>query len=188
MAPDLNSLPPSRSSTSSPLHARNNWPSTTEAHNSSSRSSSVAPSATATMNPNLNPASSGSNDLSHRSSLSGHRSSPQSTRPSISEGRRRSHLNLNDSPSALASAGNAAGGGIEHYEHRSPSFSNYFRTASPSSLGGSPIIATGDPHHQRAPSLGELHQELEQEQEAQVVCHYRRVFFLVKTYKANLGL
>ncbi|RAO66820.1 uncharacterized protein BHQ10_002832 [Talaromyces amestolkiae] len=120
------------------------------------------------MNPNLNPASSGSNDLSHRSSLSGHRSSPQSTRPSISEGRRRSHLNLNDSPSALASAVNAAGGGIEHYEHRSPSFSNYFRTASPSSLGGSPIIATGDPHHQRAPSLGELHQELEQEQEAQV--------------------
>lgn len=140
------------------------------------------------MNPNLNPASSGSNDLSHRSSLSGHRSSPQSTRPSISEGRRRSHLNLNDSPSALASVGNAAGGGIEHYEHRSPSFSNYFRTASPSSLGGSPIIATGDPHHQRAPSLGELHQELEQEQEAQVVCHYHWFFFLVKTYKANLGL
>lgn len=58
---------------------------------------------------------------------------------------------------------------MEHHEHRSPSFSNYFRTASPSSLGGSPIIATGDPHHQRAPSLGELHQELEQEQEAQVV-------------------
>lgn len=164
MAPDLNSLPPSRSSTSSPLHARNNWPTTAEAHNSSSRSSSAAPSATATMNPNPNPTSSGSTDLSHRSSLSGHRSSPQSTRPSISEGRRRSHLNLNDSPST---GGNA---GIEHHEHRSPSFSNYFRTASPSSLGGSPIIATGDPHHQRAPSLGELHQELEQEQEAQVVC------------------
>ena len=38
----------------------------------------------------------------------------------------------------------------------------------------SPIVAglaQGDPHHQRAPSLGELHQELEQEQEAQVVCH-----------------
>ncbi|KAF3402263.1 hypothetical protein DPV78_004565 [Talaromyces pinophilus] len=171
MAPDLNSLPPSRSSTSSPLHARNNWPSTAEAHahNSSSRSSSVAPSAqpaatTATMNPNPNstPTPLGSTDLSHRSSLSGHRSSPQSTRPSISEGRRRSHLNLNDSPLATA------GAGVEHHEHRSSSFSNYFRTASPSSLGGSPIIATGDPHHQRAPSLGELHQELEQEQEAQV--------------------
>ncbi|KAI7968568.1 hypothetical protein EIK77_006587 [Talaromyces pinophilus] len=171
MAPDLNSLPPSRSSTSSPLHARNNWPSTVEAHahNSSSRSSSVAPSAqpaatTATINPNPNstPTPLGSTDLSHRSSLSGHRSSPQSTRPSISEGRRRSHLNLNDSPLATA------GAGVDHHEHRSSSFSNYFRTASPSSLGGSPIIATGDPHHQRAPSLGELHQELEQEQEAQV--------------------
>jgi hypothetical protein len=44
-----------------------------------------------------------------------------------------------------------------------------FRTSSPHSLAGSPIIATGDPHHFRAPSLGEVHQELEQEQEAQVV-------------------
>lgn len=41
---------------------------------------------------------------------------------------------------------------------------------SPHSLSGSPIIGTGDPHHNRAPSLGEIHQELEQEQEAQVVC------------------
>ncbi|KAI9760402.1 MAG: hypothetical protein M4579_001698 [Chaenotheca gracillima] len=39
------------------------------------------------------------------------------------------------------------------------------RTGSP----GSPYMpGTADPHHQRAPSLGELHQELEQEQEAQV--------------------
>ena len=45
-----------------------------------------------------------------------------------------------------------------------------FRTASPQSLSRSPTVGTGDPHHHRAPSLGELHQELEQEQEAQVVC------------------
>lgn len=32
-------------------------------------------------------------------------------------------------------------------------------------------MSTGDPHHFRAPSLGEIHQEIEQEQEAQVVCH-----------------
>ena len=41
------------------------------------------------------------------------------------------------------------------------------------SIGDSPILAansTSDPHHHhRTPSLGELHQELEQEQEAQVV-------------------
>jgi hypothetical protein len=56
----------------------------------------------------------------------------------------------------------------DHRDHRS-SIGYAFRTASPSSHGGSPIFATADPHHQRAPSLGELHQELEQEQEAQVV-------------------
>lgn len=34
-------------------------------------------------------------------------------------------------------------------------------------------MSTGDPHHFRAPSLGEIHQEIEQEQEAQVVrCPY----------------
>lgn len=35
-------------------------------------------------------------------------------------------------------------------------------------LSTSPLMMGGDPHHNRAPSLGELHQELEAEQEAQV--------------------
>jgi hypothetical protein len=48
-----------------------------------------------------------------------------------------------------------------------------YRTASPHSITGSPIIATGDPHHYRTPSLGEIHQELEQEQEAQVVSQFQ---------------
>ena len=43
--------------------------------------------------------------------------------------------------------------------------------ASPRSMG-SPIIPTRDSGHNRAPSLGEMHQELEQEQEAQVVRIY----------------
>ena len=60
-----------------------------------------------------------------------------------------------------------APGELSHSDHRA----NFFSTGSPSSIGGSSIIATGDPHHhQRNPSLGEIHQELEQEQEAQVVC------------------
>lgn len=63
-------------------------------------------------------------------------------------GRRRSGLNLNLNESASDMPGR------------------------PASIGGSPIIGTGDPHHQRTPSLGELHQELEQEQEAQVVRIY----------------
>lgn len=41
---------------------------------------------------------------------------------------------------------------------------------SPHPTSGSPLLTGGDPHHSRAPSLGELHQELEAEQEAQVVC------------------
>ncbi|KAF7594075.1 hypothetical protein BBP40_010212 [Aspergillus hancockii] len=60
------------------------------------------------------------------------------------------------------------GDSVAPSDHRSSLGHHGLRTSSPSSLGGSPIIATGDPHHQRAPSLGELHQELEQEQEAQV--------------------
>lgn len=47
--------------------------------------------------------------------------------------------------------------GSEQHGHAG---SPHFGAASPS---------TADPHHHRAPSLGELHQELEAEQEAQVV-------------------
>ncbi|CRG88923.1 hypothetical protein PISL3812_05958 [Talaromyces islandicus] len=169
MAPDLNSLPPSRSSTSSPLHTRN-LPSAMEAqgHSNNNGVSQTVPS----QSPSVVPI--GASDLSHRSSLSGHRGSPRSSRPSISESRRRSgigmHFNLNDPP------------GAEHREHRSSSIGNYFRNASPSSLGGSPIIGTGDPHHQRAPSLGELHQELEQEQEAQV----NRLLHMIRQQQSQL--
>jgi hypothetical protein len=45
-----------------------------------------------------------------------------------------------------------------------------YRATSPQSMAGSPIIGSVDLHHYRTPSLGEIHQELEQEQEAQVVC------------------
>lgn len=57
-----------------------------------------------------------------------------------------------------------------------------YRTASPQSITGSPIIGTGDPHHNRAPSLGEIHQELEQEQEAQV----NRLLNMIRTQQAQL--
>jgi len=40
---------------------------------------------------------------------------------------------------------------------------------SPQPLAHSPSLLARDPHHNRTPSLGELHQELEAEQEAQVV-------------------
>lgn len=82
------------------------------------------------------------------------RSSPRS-RLSISEHRRSALAGLNS---------NMADSTMGESDPRSSS-----RTRA--SNGGSPILATtGDPHHHhRTPSLGELHQELEQEQEAQVV-------------------
>lgn len=56
-------------------------------------------------------------------------------------------------------------------QHTQPSGAT---TASPQPMATSPMMVPGgDPHHNRAPSLGELHQELEAEQEAQVVCGYR---------------
>jgi hypothetical protein len=44
-----------------------------------------------------------------------------------------------------------------------------FRTVSPNPIGPSSNGTTRDSYHHRQPSLGEIHQELEQEQEAQVV-------------------
>lgn len=88
------------------------------------------------------------------------RSSVSRNRQSSHTGRRRStvlmNLQLND-PSVPSRGEIITEGQVPSY-----------RTASPQSLSGSPIISTGDPHHNRAPSLGEIHQELEQEQEAQV--------------------
>ena len=145
MAPDLNSLPPSRS----PEHAA------FQHQNPSPRSSSISLAAAATINAGIQ------QQDSRRSSISSNRGrrSPQVGRFE----RRRSNvamsLNLNDP--TLPGPGELAAG-----EHRS-SIGHPFRTVSPHSV--SPTMIAGDPHHHRAPSLGELHQELEQEQEAQVV-------------------
>ncbi|KAI5463328.1 hypothetical protein BGZ63DRAFT_352203 [Mariannaea sp. PMI_226] len=54
------------------------------------------------------------------------------------------------------------------------------RTASPQPLSGSPLLA--DPHHHRAPSLGELHQELEAEQEA----HVNRLLHMIRQQQIEL--
>lgn len=57
-----------------------------------------------------------------------------------------------------------------------------YASSYPHSISGSPVIATGDPHHNRAPSLGEIHQELEQEQEAQV----NRLLHMIRTQQQQL--
>jgi hypothetical protein len=167
--PDLNSLPPSRTSASaspsiqpraafSPttLPPADSHPYLQRRDTPSPRSSSISLAAAATMN---------AADISRRnSSTSNTRGSPR-----IGRGERRRStvamsLSLND-PTLPAP------GELSNSDHRT----NFFTTGSPSSIGGSSVIATGDPHHhQRNPSLGEIHQELEQEQEAQVVSDDRR--------------
>ncbi|KAJ5172870.1 hypothetical protein N7492_005463 [Penicillium capsulatum] len=155
MSPDLNSLPPSRSPSSSSLSRRNHPPPPP------SPGTAHAPMNTSTTSPRP----------SRGSSIG---------RLSISERRRSAagmNTNLNDATGAAS--GNPGDGPWS--EHRS-SMGHAFRTASPSSHGSSPVFATADPHHQRAPSLGELHQELEQEQEAQV----NRLLQMIRSQQTQL--
>ncbi|KAI1079523.1 hypothetical protein F5B20DRAFT_543850 [Whalleya microplaca] len=151
MAPDINSLPPSSGSprimTST---SNNNGGELGDTNSPSPRSASVSLQAAATMNAGLQHEPT---RRSSSSSLSRQRQSPQA-------GRRRSvvlmNLQLND-PSLPGPGEMVAEGG--HSAHS---------TTSPQPMSPSPLLAGGDPHHARAPSLGELHQELEAEQEAQV--------------------
>ncbi|QQK45151.1 RING finger protein ETP1 [Penicillium digitatum] len=153
MSPDLNSLAPSRSSSTSSSIPQRNMP----------------PPATGPAPLNLNTASP---RPSHGSSI---------RRPSVSERRRSAAgMNLNEIQGTSPGASSELPAS-DYRDHRS-SIGHAFRTASPSSHGGSPIFATADPHHHRAPSLGELHQELEQEQEAQV----NRLLQMIRSQQAQL--
>ncbi|KAF2231072.1 hypothetical protein EV356DRAFT_579556 [Viridothelium virens] len=146
MAPDLNSLPPSRSASgsNSPLQLRPAQNSTETPRGSSSPHSPLA--AAASMN---------AAGLSQDSRRSSRRRSSLMT-----------NLNLNDPmPVPLSTDSQAQS------------------ISGTASLSRSPIpMATADPHHHRAPSLGELHQELEAEQEAQV----NRLLSMIRQQQAQL--
>ncbi|KAI5918585.1 hypothetical protein F4810DRAFT_565405 [Camillea tinctor] len=160
MAPDLNSLPPSTPATTTTTTTPHPRIMTTSNGNGdalrgdspspSPRSASISLQAAATMNAGLQHEP---NRRSSSSSLSRQRQSPQT-------GRRRStvlmNLQLND-PSVPGPGEMVAEGGASSQ-----------RTISPQPMATSPLLSGGDPHHNRTPSLGELHQELEAEQEAQV--------------------
>lgn len=73
------------------------------------------------------------------------------------------NLQLNDP--TLPAPGELASGGANNSNNSNDNTSS----PQPFSLS-SPLLVGRDPYHNRAPSLGELHQELEAEQEAQVVC------------------
>ncbi|KAJ9614217.1 hypothetical protein H2200_002353 [Cladophialophora chaetospira] len=94
---------------------------------------------------------------SRRSSLS-NRGSPRLGRMPSDRRRSQVAMNLNLNDPTLPSPGELSSSDSRHS----------YSLASPPTIGGRSAIATGDPHHQRQPSLGEIHNELEQEQEAQV--------------------
>ncbi|TWU76519.1 hypothetical protein ED733_007593 [Metarhizium rileyi] len=131
-----------------------------ESPTGSPRSASVSLQAAATMNAGLQ------RDPSRRSSSS---SLPRNT-SSPNTSRRRStvlmNLQLND-PSVPAPG------------EMAQDQSGYHRL-SPQPLSGSPLMA--DPHHHRAPSLGELHQELEAEQEG----HVNRLLQMIRQQQLEL--
>ncbi|TVY40539.1 hypothetical protein LSUB1_G002481 [Lachnellula subtilissima] len=159
MAPDLNSLPASRSSSSAMGRALSSSGESAalalrgQSPSPSPRSTSISLQATAAVNAGLQ------QEDSRAVPRSASNSAPRNRQPSYT-GRRRSavlmNLQLNDpnlpSPGEMITEGHAAS----------------YRTSSPHSMTGSPLIPSGDPHHNRNPSLGEIHQEIEQEQEAQV--------------------
>ncbi|KAL2833043.1 hypothetical protein BDW59DRAFT_139089 [Aspergillus cavernicola] len=162
MCPDINSLPPSRSTSASPRQRRtlsSLLDTLAPTQSISSIASSNEPSPSMSNNhPSNNGTSTTTADVPRRH----HPMVPISG----SERRRSSNLNLS-STSNNSYNEPSIGDMPSPSDHRS-SIGHGLRTSSPSNIGGSPVIGTGDPHHQRAPSLGELHQELEQEQEAQV--------------------
>ncbi|CRK29567.1 hypothetical protein BN1708_005003 [Verticillium longisporum] len=177
MAPDLNSLPSPTTTNStappppprSPIMTSNGDthmpPRGASPPIGSPRSLSVSLQAAATLNAGI--------QREHDAP----RQSTQASQPHGSQspsGRRRSavlmNLHLNDP--ALPGPGEmvAEEQPGRHNQASSPNpNAGVLPSASPQPISSSPhLIQGGDPHHNRAPSLGELHQELEAEQEAQV--------------------
>ena len=145
--PDIDSLPPSYS----PSRVHGN--SSGERHSPSPRASNASLAAAASINAGIQ------HGESRRSSIASNRGRPS---PQIGHvERRRSNAFLNSFDPALPGPGE-----LQSTDRSSTNLA--YRTASPQGGHGSPIMAPR--FRDRAPSLGELHQELEQEQEAQVVC------------------
>ncbi|KAG9249301.1 hypothetical protein BJ878DRAFT_1832 [Calycina marina] len=148
--PDLNSLPPSRTVPSAAHTSTGSEEAALRGQSPSSlsRSTSTSLQAAAAVNAGLR----------HEGSRRSSGSSASRNRPHAGTGRRRStvlmNLQLNDP--------NVPGPGEMVSENAG------FRSGSPNSITSSPTIPSHDARHYRTPSLGEIHQELEQEQEAQV--------------------
>lgn len=166
MPPDLNSLPSSAATSSNPSQRRPT--ASTMANAPPTNSPSPRPSihslaAAATMNATERRSSQGTG-------------SPQLGRRSSERRRSQVLLNLSLNDPTIPAPGELSS------TDRRVSFGTSFSSMSPANLGGRSTIATGDPHHHRQPSLGDIHNELEQEQEAQV----NRMLALIRAQQQQL--
>ncbi|KAI0150389.1 hypothetical protein GGR57DRAFT_194403 [Xylariaceae sp. FL1272] len=171
MAPDLNSLPPSSLSSSPVAVSLAAMASVPASGDSAARGESPSPSPSRSASISLQAAATMNAGLQHEPSRRPSNSSLSRQRQSPQAGRRRStvlmNLQLND-PSLPAPGEMITEG------------SNPHRILTPQSMSGSPIL--GEPRRDRAPSLGELHQELEAEQEAQV----NRLLQMIRSQQVQL--
>lgn len=140
-------------------------------HHSPSRHASISSlAATATINAGFQ------NEESRRSSTSSNRGRPSPQVSRTERERRRSNAFLGSYDPALPGPGELQVGDL-----RGQSFQGInvpFRSASPQAIG-SPTMGS---QRDRAPSLGELHQELEAEQEAQVVSKFLNITYVRSIY------
>ncbi|KAL6719836.1 hypothetical protein ACLMJK_001757 [Lecanora helva] len=150
--PDIDSLPPPYS----PPRVNGS----DRRHSPSSRASSVSLNAAATINAGIQ------NEDSRRASLP-----PTRDRGPLGQGdRRRTSAVLSSYDPALPGPGELQTGDLRNpnVDQPSPRMSPINRTASPYGIGAmSPSFPPR--YRERTPSLGELHQQLEQEHEAQVI-------------------
>ena len=151
--PDIDSI----NRSFSPSHAYSNGTHSPSRHSPSRHASSSSLAAAATINAGFQ------NEESRRSSTSSNRGRPLPQPSRTERERRRSNAFLSSHDPTLPGPGELQVGDL-----RGPSYQGLnlpFRSVSPQAIG-SPVMGG---QRDRAPSLGELHQELEAEQEAQVV-------------------
>lgn len=164
MPPDINSLPPSPPTTSTPSRSISSAMSLPYREDTPSpRPSTHSLAAAAAIN------------ATERRSSYG-QGSPRLDRRTSERRRSQVAMNLNLNDPSLPGPGE-----LPSSDRRS-SIGNAFSTASPPSIGGRTTLATGDPHHHRQPSLGEIHNSLEQEQEAQV----NRMLLMIRSQQQQL--
>ncbi|KFY42622.1 hypothetical protein V494_02333 [Pseudogymnoascus sp. VKM F-4513 (FW-928)] len=156
MAPPGRTSPPPAESSSDTTPAPANSASTSTSNN-------TAPFEDAPPSPRAGSGSAATTSLQATAAVNAGLAQEDSRRSSISSprhtGRRRSTVLMN---LALNNPSVPAPGEMVHEPHAQMGLESSPR------LGAAGGVGVGDPHHLRNPSLGEIHQELEQEQEAQV--------------------